>query len=152
MIMEHLLKMVIVIYLVCLYFTNVFTHKSETDNRAAVPVPSRRMSLAADLMMQLERRAAESSAMFRSNVHNVVEELRPIITVARHPDPGSPQPLGPSSSVRLSLPTWLNLNSNNAHLPLSPPSSSETEDRNPIAIGNNVNVILVRIILYYFIN
>uniref|UniRef100_A0A2S2Q8U2 RING finger and transmembrane domain-containing protein 2 n=1 Tax=Sipha flava TaxID=143950 RepID=A0A2S2Q8U2_9HEMI len=107
----------------------------ENDSRAAVPVPSRRMSLAADLMMHLERRAAESSAMFRSNVHNVVEELRPIITVARHPDPGSPQPLGPSSSVRLSLPTWLNLNSNSAHLPLSPPSSSETEDRNPIATG-----------------
>lgn len=107
------------------------------------------MSLAADLMMHLERRAAESSAMFRSNVHNVVEELRPIITVARHPDPGSPQPLGPSSSVRLSLPTWLNLNSNNAHLPLSPPSSSETEDRNPIASGNNgYNSILTRIISY----
>lgn len=101
------------------------------------------MSLAADLMMHLERRAAEGSAMFRSNVHNVVEELRPIITVARHPDPGSPQPLGPSSSVRLSLPTWLNLNTNNAHLPLSPPSSTDTEDRNPIATGNTLVYITV---------
>lgn len=103
----------------------------------AVPVPSRRMSLAADLMMHLERRAAEGSAMFRSNVHNVVEELRPIIA-GRHPDPGSPQPLGPNSSVRLSLPTWLNLNTNNAHLPLSPPSSTDTEDRNPITSGNSL--------------
>ncbi|XP_050522064.1 RING finger and transmembrane domain-containing protein 2-like isoform X2 [Daktulosphaira vitifoliae] len=94
------------------------------------------MSLAADLMMHLERRAAESSAMFRSNVHNVVEELRPIISVTRHPDPGSPQPLGPSSSVRLSLPTWLNLNASNTHSPLSPPSSSDTEDRDPIAPGD----------------
>lgn len=100
-----------------------------------MPVASRRMSLAADLMMHIERRAAEGSAMFRSNVHNVVEELRPIITVARHPDPGSPQPLGPSSSVRLSLPTWLNLNTNNAHLPLSPPSLTETEDQNFITTG-----------------
>lgn len=115
----------------CLYI-----HKLKTDNRAAVSVPNRRMSLAADLMMHLERRAAEGSAMFRSNVHNVVEELRPIITVARHPDPGSPQPLAPTSSVRLSLPTWLNLNANNnTHLPLSPPSSTEIEDRNPIATG-----------------
>jgi len=113
----------------------LYVHKSETDNRAAVPVASRRMSLAADLMMHIERRAAEGSAMFRSNVHNVVEELRPIITVARHPDPGSPQPLGPSSSVRLSLPTWLNLNTNNAHLPLSPPSLTETEDQNFITTG-----------------
>lgn len=100
------------------------------------------MSLAADLMMHLERRAAEGSAMFRSNVHNVVEELRPIISVAaaRHPDPGSPQPLGPGSSVRLSLPTWLNLNANNgAHVPLSPPpGSTDAEDRNPIATGNAV--------------
>jgi len=101
----------------------------------AVPVPGRRLSLAADLMMTLERRAAEGSAMFRSNVHNVVEELRPIITVARHPDPGSPQPLGPSSSVRLSLPTWLNLNPNNAHLPLSPSSLTDIEDQNFIATG-----------------
>lgn len=101
-----------------------------------MPIPSRRMSFAADLIMHLERRAAESSAMFRSNVNNVVEELRPIITVARHPDPGSPQPLGPSSSVRLSLPPWFSLNTNNTHLPLSPPSSSETTDRNPIATGN----------------
>lgn len=119
--------------------SNVFyVPESETDSRAAVSVPSRRMSLAADLMMHLERRAAEGSAMFRSNVHNVVEELRPIISVARHPDPGSPQPLGPGSSVRLSLPTWLNLNAanNNVHLPLSPPSSTDTEDRNPIATGN----------------
>lgn len=118
-----------------------YVHESETDSsRAAVSVPSRRMSLAADLMMHLERRAAEGSAMFRSNVHNVVEELRPIISVARHPDPGSPQPLGPGSSVRLSLPTWLTLNAanNNVHLPLSPPSSTETEDRNPIATGNMV--------------
>jgi len=111
------------------------TTASDNDNRAAVPVASRRMSLAADLMMHIERRAAEGSAMFRSNVHNVVEELRPIITVARHPDPGSPQPLGPSSSVRLSLPTWLNLNTNNAHLPLSPPSLTETDDQNFITTG-----------------
>ncbi|XP_050432880.1 RING finger and transmembrane domain-containing protein 2-like [Adelges cooleyi] len=110
---------------------------ANNDSRVAATVPSRRMSLAADLMMHIERRAAESSAMFRSNVHNVVEELRPIITVARHPDPGSPLPLGPGSSVRLSLPTWLNLNSNNVHAPLSPPSSSETDDRNPIAQGDN---------------
>lgn len=123
-------------------------------------MPARRMSLAADLMMHLERRAAEGSAMFRSNVHNVVEELRPIITVARHPDPGSPQPLGPGSSVRLSLPTWLNLNANsninnnnntntntNTHLPLSPPSSTDTEDRNPIASGNTGNVLSVRYIV-----
>jgi len=109
-----------------------------------VQVPSRRLSLAADFIMHLERRAAEGSAMFRSNVHNVVEELRPIITVARHPDPGSPQPLAPSSSVRLSLPTWLNLNSNNTHLPLSPPNSMETEDRNPIAIGTIKTVVLLR--------
>lgn len=111
----------------------------KTDSRTAVSVPNRRMSLAADLMMHIERRAAEGSAMFRSNVHNVVEELRPIITVARHPDPGSPQPLGPGSSVRLSLPTWLNLNANNnsTQLPISPPApnSTETEDRNPIATG-----------------
>lgn len=113
----------------------LYVHKSEIDSRVAVPVPGRRLSLAADLMMTIERRAAEGSAMFRSNVHNVVEELRPIITVARHPDPGSPQPLGPSSSVRLSLPTWLNLNPNNAHLPLSPPSLIDTEDQNFIATG-----------------
>jgi len=119
-----------VFIVICLY-----VRKLKTDNRAAVPVPSRRLSLAADLMMHLERRAAEGSAMFRSNVHNVVEELRPIITVARYPDPGSPQPLTPASSVRLSLPTWLNLNANNTHLPLSEPSSTETEDRNPIATG-----------------
>jgi len=73
-----------------------------------VPVASRRLSLGADLMMQIERRAAEGSAVFRSIVNNVVGELRPIITLERHPDPGSPQPLGPSSSVLLSLPTWLN--------------------------------------------
>lgn len=110
------------------------------------PVHSRRMSLATDLMMHIERRAAESSAMFRSNVQNVVEELRPIITVARHPDPGSPQPLGPGSSVRLSLPTWLNLNPNNTHSPLSPPSSTETEDRNPITTGNYFSSISLKII------
>jgi len=106
--------------------------KSEIDIRAAVP--TRRLSLATDLMLHLERRAAEGSAMFRSNVQNVVEELRPIITVARQPDPGSPQPLGPGSSVRLSLPSWLNLNAN--HLPILPPNSTETEDRNPITISN----------------
>lgn len=94
------------------------------------------MSIANDIMMHIERRAAEGSAMIRSNMQNVVEELRPIISVGRHPDPGSPQPLGPSSAVRLSLPTWLNLNATNAHLPLSPPSSTEIEDRNPIATGN----------------
>lgn len=120
-----------------LLFSNIFyVYKSKTDSRVAVPVPSRRMSLAADLMLQLERRAAEGSAMFRSNVHNVVEELRPIITVARHPDPGSPQPLSPGSSVRLSLPPWLGLNTNNVQSPLSPPSSSDTTDRNPITTGN----------------
>ncbi|XP_029348042.1 RING finger and transmembrane domain-containing protein 2-like [Acyrthosiphon pisum] len=81
-------------------------------------------------MMQIERRAAEGLAMFRSNVDNTVEELRSIITVARNPHPGSPQPLGPSSSIRLSLPTCLNLNTNHAHLPLSPPSITETEDQN----------------------
>lgn len=101
-----------------------------------MPVPNRRMSIAADIMMSLERRAAESSAIIRTNVNNVVEELRPIITVARHPDPGVPQLLSPGSSVRLSLPTWFNLNINNAHLPLSPPSSSDTTDQNPIATGN----------------
>lgn len=130
--LQHLIMVIsLSVYIIkCLY-----VHKSETDSRVAVPVPGRRMSLAADLMMTIERRAAEGSAMFRSNVHNVVEELRPIITVARHPDPGSPQPLGPSSSVRLSLPTWLNLNPNNAHLPLSPPSLTDTEDQNFIATG-----------------
>lgn len=107
-----------------------------------MPVVGRRMSLAADLMMHLERRAAEGSAMFRSNVHNVVEELRPIMTVTRHPDPGSPQPLGPSSSVRLSLPTWLNLNTNNAHLPLSPPSLTERDDQNLISTGIMIITLL----------
>ncbi|XP_060858595.1 RING finger and transmembrane domain-containing protein 2-like [Metopolophium dirhodum] len=77
------------------------------------------MSLAANLMMQIGLRVADGSAMFRSNVHNVVEELRPIITVARDPDLGSPL-LGPSSS---------------AHLPLSPPSITETEDQNFITAG-----------------
>jgi len=100
-----------------------------------VPVAGRRMSHAAELMMQIGLRVAEGSAMFRSNMHNVVEELRPIITVARHPDPGSPQPLGPSSSVHLSLPTRLNLNTNNAHLPLSPLSITETENQNFITAG-----------------
>ena len=40
-----------------------------------MPVASRRMSFAADRMMQIQRRAAEGSAMFRSIVHNVIEEL-----------------------------------------------------------------------------
>ncbi|CAI6374630.1 unnamed protein product [Macrosiphum euphorbiae] len=111
------------------------TAASDNDSRAAVPVASRRMNLAADFMMEIERRAAEGSGIFRSIVHNVVEELRPIITVARHPVLWSPQPLGPSSSVRLSLPTWLNLNTNNDHLLLSPPSITETEDQNLITAG-----------------
>ncbi|VVC35349.1 Zinc finger, RING-type,Zinc finger, RING/FYVE/PHD-type,Zinc finger, RING-type, conserved site [Cinara cedri] len=118
------------------------------DSRMAVPVPSRRMSLAADLMLHLERRAAEGSAMFRSNVHNVVEELRPIITVARQPDPGSPQPLGPGSSVRLSLPPWFGLNTSNIQSPLSPPSLSETTDRNPIVTGEVRPVATTPITLY----
>ncbi|CAI6374649.1 unnamed protein product [Macrosiphum euphorbiae] len=111
------------------------TAASDNDSRAAVPVASRRMNLAADFMMEIERRAAEGSGIFRSIIQNLVEELRPIITVTRHPDPGSPQPLGPSSSVRLSLPTWLNLNTNNAYLPLSPSNITETEDQNFITDG-----------------
>jgi len=65
------LIMVIVNKFFCIYCQCLYSHKSQTDSRAAVPVASHCMSFAADLMMQIERRAAEGSAMFRSIVHNV---------------------------------------------------------------------------------